>query len=358
MNSKFMNSSYKDDDVTILLKNINGLVTPLNIEERETLIQKGGHYSEMLPVEYTPSPEYMKIYEMALDNYSQNVSDAVATLSNKIIKAKGESVILVSLARAGIPAGILVKRYLEKFYKINVPHYGISIIRDRGIDHVAMKYILESNENARENILFIDGWIGKGAILNQLKEAIDLNPEYKGISSELAVIADPAHLVDLAGTYNDILIPSSCLNATVSGLISRTFLREDVISKDDFHGSLFYDNLLDEDVSNDFINTIESKFTKDFTETLKPSFNGISEVRLIAEEFNITNINHIKPSIGETTRVLLRRVPWKILISEDYKDKEIIKHILKLAQEKDVEIIYYPLKCYVACGLIKKIADI
>ena len=32
--------------------------------------------------------------------------------------------------------------------------------------------------------------------------------------------------------------------------------------------------------------------------------------------FNIKNINHIKPGVGdETTRVLLRRVPWKILVN-------------------------------------------
>ena len=44
-----------------------------------------------------------------------------------------------------------------------------------------------------------------------------------------------ANITDLCGTHEDILIPSSCLNATVTGLISRTFLRADIIGKNDFH---------------------------------------------------------------------------------------------------------------------------
>lgn len=96
-----------------------------------------------------------------------------------------------------------------------------------------MKYLL--GKYRPEQLLFVDGWIGKGAILNELKKDISA---YKGVSSDIAVIADPANVTQLCGTHDDILIPSSCLNSTVSGLISRTFLRDDIIGKDDFHGNL------------------------------------------------------------------------------------------------------------------------
>ena len=46
---------------------------------------------------------------------------------------------------------------------------------------------------------------------------------YEGVSADIAVVADPANVTELCGTHEDILIPSSCLNSTVSGLISRTF---------------------------------------------------------------------------------------------------------------------------------------
>ena len=43
---------------------------------------------------------------------------------------------------------------------------------------------------------------------------------------------------------------------------------------------------------------------------------GIDEVKKITQEFGISDINLVKPGIGETTRVLLRRVPWKVLIRQ------------------------------------------
>lgn len=352
-----METSYNKNDVEILLKNINGLVEPKDILEREKLIQNGAHYSEMLPVEYKPSLEYMKMYEMALQDYSECVALAVGVLSHKIVDKRGKNVVLVSLARAGIPAGILIKRYMKKYFDVDVKHYAISIIRDMGIDGVAMDYILKNHK--AEDILFVDGWIGKGAILGQLQEAM---ADYPNVSSELAVIADPAHLVELSGTYEDVLIPSSCLNCTVSGLISRTFLRKDVIGENDFHGALYYEDMKDEDVSYDFIDSIEKYFSPvesyENNADILQGDNGVVEVKKIADEFDIKNINYIKPSIGETTRVLLRRVPWKVLISEQHKNDKEVQHILKLAEEKNVEIVYYPLKCYKACGIIKKMADI
>ena len=44
-----MRSSYNEDDVILLLKDITGLVAPQPTQEREKLIQAGKHYSEMLP---------------------------------------------------------------------------------------------------------------------------------------------------------------------------------------------------------------------------------------------------------------------------------------------------------------------
>ena len=218
-----MRTSYSNDDVILLLKDITGLVKPQPTEERERLIQSGKHYSEMLPIEYVPTQKYMDVYKEALDKFSKPTAKAVGVLADKIINKKGKDVVLVSLARAGIPIGILVKRYIKLKYKISVPHYSISIIRGRGIDDNAMKYLLKQYKP--EQLLFIDGWIGKGAILRELEKDISA---YEGVSPEIGVIADPANVTELCGTHEDILIPSSCLNSTVSGLVSRTFLRDDI----------------------------------------------------------------------------------------------------------------------------------
>ena len=348
-----MRSSYSKDDVTILLKDITGMVKPQPTQEREKLIQSGRHYSEMLPIEYVPTQKYMEVYEQALLQYAKPVANAVGVLVDKIMQKRGKSVVLVSLARAGIPVGILLKRYIRYKYKQDVPHYAVSIIRGRGIDKNAMNYLLERYEPSR--LLFVDGWIGKGAILRELEKDLE---EYEGVSKELAVLADPANASDLCGTHEDILIPSSCLNSTVSGLISRTFLRSDIIGEKDFHGAVYYEELKDSDLSYEFIRTIEQEFCMENEEKQeKIPGTGMDEVIEIAKHFDIGDINLIKPGEGEATRVLLRRVPWKILIDERYQEDAQLGHLLRLAEEKEVPVEIYPLLHYKCCGIIKKVAD-
>lgn len=366
-----MRSSYKKEDVILLLKDITGLVKPQGTKERESLIQSGHHYCEMLPIEYVPTSQYMEIYKQALKDFAKPTAHAIGALADKIMKKRGRNVVLVSLARAGIPVGILLKHYLSRKYEIDVPHYAISIIRGRGIDNNAMNYLLERYQP--EHLLFVDGWIGKGAISNQLKEAVRAYPK---VSSDLAVAADPAYVTELYGTREDILIPSSCLNSTVSGLISRTFLRSDIIGEKDFHGAVYYEKLNKADLSYHFIEAIEREFEWETNEeTIKENLDigayraaekgmqqvlqccGIEEVKRIAKEYGISDIHLIKPGIGETTRVLLRRVPWKILINQKSRENYELAPIIRLAQEKEVPVEYYPLKNYKACGLIKKLAD-
>ena len=79
-----MFSTYRPEDVTILLKDITGMVEPQSTEEREKLIQSGRHYCEMLPIEYVPSKEYMDLFYESLKNYSKVTAEAVMDMA-KII---------------------------------------------------------------------------------------------------------------------------------------------------------------------------------------------------------------------------------------------------------------------------------
>lgn len=347
-------SSYKEEDVTLLLKDLTSKIEPMSTSEREKKIQSGTHYCEMLPIEKAPTEEYNSIYRELLDKYAKVNADAIARLCYKIIERRGSDIVLVSLARAGTTIGVLIKHYLKMFLGIDVDHYTISIIRGRGIDRNAMNYLLSKYKP--ESIVFVDGWTGKGAIYNQLKEALK---EYNGVSSELAVVSDPACVTDLYGTREDILIPSSCLNSTVSGLISRTILRDDLIGENEYHGYVYYSEFEGIDLTYDFISRIEKEFTSEVTpETNKIcSTLGLVEAMEIAKNYDIKNINLVKPSVGETTRVLLRRIPWKILINEKDKDSKYLKHILCLAKEKNVEVEYINLVHYKCVGIIKELED-
>lgn len=348
-----MRSSYHAEDVTVLLKDVTGQIEPLDTKTRERLIQSGVHYSEMLPLEYEPTAAYRRLYEESLANHAGTTALAVGTTAEKIWKAKRQNPVLVSLARAGIPVGILIKRYLERKYHIPVPHYTISIIRGRGIDQNAMAYLLARHRP--ETLQFVDGWIGKGAITRELKAAVSV---YPGVSPALAVLADPAGITPLCGTREDFLIPSACLNSTVSGLLSRTIRNDKLTGKADFDGAVYYTELESQDISNDFLEQVEQHMRSvenfDGNDEFTPNA-GLLEAKKIAEEFHVADLNLVKPGIGETTRVLLRRVPHLILV-RDKTETAYIGHILRLCEEKNVEVVEYPLACYRACGLIRDLS--
>jgi hypothetical protein len=299
----------------------------------------------MLPLERKLTESYVAEYYRALDEFAQETAEALVSVSEKIYSAKRATVVLVSLARAGTPVGVLIRRYLRRKYEIDAPHYTISIVRGRGIDRAAMRHILERHSAA--DIQFVDGWTGKGAILNELFAA---TAEFTGVQDRrklLAVLADPANVTDMCGTHKDFPIASSFLNSTVCGLMSRTVIRPG-IGKSEFHGVAFYDELRDEDRTYEFIERIEGCI--DFSD-----ISGPDEVRQIAEKFGVTDINFIKPGIGEATRVLLRRIPWMVLIAED-AEPQCVAHLIQLAKEKRVSVIRYPLRRYKACGIIKTLA--
>ncbi len=347
-----MPTSLRGEDGILLLKNITGKISPLSTKEREPLIQSGVHYSELLPAEYEPSAEYIRQYERGLAEWSEKTAQAVQAVAERIYAEKPHAAI-VSLARAGTPVGALIVRYLRRKYGVRLAHYSISIIRGRGIDQTAMRYILA--RHAPEDIQFVDGWTGKGAITRQLCEALT---DFPDVDCRPAVLADPAGVCDICGTCEDIFIPCACLNAVVSGLFSRTVLRGDLIFEGDFHGAAYFAELAERDRTYEFINAVENKMS--FENVTVPENgahgDGLRETREIAEKFGITDINLVKPGIGETTRVLLRRIPRMVLVRE--KGSPLTAHIEELAAEKGVEVREYPLKRYRACGLIKLLGDI
>lgn len=360
--------SYKQEDVIFLLKDLSDVNLERNNEDREVAIQTGIHYSEMLPVEYQPTPEYLQLFHDTLRESAKRIAYAVGIVSEIIVKKKGTRITLASLARAGTPIGVLIKRYVKAMHGVELPHYSISIIRGKGIDQNALQYMLQNHPG--NDIQFVDGWTGKGAIRKVLIEACQEMKSKYGIQldDDLAVLADPGYCAGTFGTREDYLIPSACLNSTVSGLMSRTVLRDDLIGPNDYHGAKFYKEWLNSDVSNLFVDTVEAHFqeiesdAKEEADRLLSSpqeravtWSGMKDIERIQREFGITDVNLVKPGVGETTRVLLRRVPWKILV--DRLDNPNLKHILLLAKDRHVPVEEYPDLTFSCCGIIKPLRE-
>lgn len=377
MNRKYKHGSYLSTDVEFLLKIID--IEETDINKKEELIQKNkSHYSEMISPEYVPTKEYIKVFNNSLDLYKSKVSENIIQLSNHIKNNFIKKPILVSLARAGTPVGVLLKRTLTNyFYNEEISHYSVSIIRDKEIDINAIKYILnkeknnyETEEECSKHIIFIDGWTGKGVISKELRKYIDIfNKEYNlSISSDLYVLADISGKAKFAATYEDYLIPSSALNSTVSGLMSRSILNKDFIKENDFHGAKYYKEFIKDDLSLYYINTILEEINRYYIQNKFKDFNFIMDDEIkrkeleikcdnfiieYKEKYSISNINYIKPGIGETTRVLLRRIPDKVII-KDKKDIRV-KHIIKLCKDKNVNLEYDKNIPYSAIGIIKEV---
>lgn len=359
-------TSYSPDDVTVLLKDFSGVMKPLSVEEREHAIDTGTHYSEMLPKEDPPSAAYAELYTKSLERSAKRVAKYIAHLATIMIQqcVRGKPII-VSLARAGTPVGILIKRYILQKFGVDCAHYTISIIRDKGIDVNAMKTIYQnevaSGTNYVENIFFVDGWTGKGAIKTQLAEAVVSlkagNECWRELHDWLFVLADPGCITPYCATRADWLLPSACLNSTVSGLISRSILNKYIdVAAGDYHGAVYFEEFEAIDQSNRFLDTITAEFPEIPGQPHAMFSNdnkGMSVVMEVCKAFHRDNCLKIKPGVGETTRVLLRRKPGFILFNNTVdKDDPDLAHIFELCKQKNVPYQDFPLGNYKVCGII------
>ncbi len=368
-------SSYAPEEVGWLLKDLSDVELEAPTEEREEAIQSGGaHYAESLPVEYQPSADYQALFRAALETSATRIARAVGAVTELVLAERGPDAVLVSLARAGVPVGILMRRWARHAHGLELPHYAVSIVRGRGIDTTALRW-LAANHDPKQAV-FVDGWTGKGAITRELAEAVKpwgSSPSLAagrcphrtesggGFDPEIAVLADPGGCVRTYGTRDDFLIPSACLNSTVSGLVSRTVLRADLIGPDDFHGGKFYRELAGADVSGLFLDAVEARFAEVAEEVAydvkvlqaadrSPTWEGWAAVERISEEYGIGDVNLVKPGVGETTRVLLRRVPWKILAQRGAGSD--LDHVRLLAEQRGVPVEEVDGLPYSCVGLI------
>ncbi|MDX2558647.1 phosphoribosyltransferase domain-containing protein [Streptomyces sp. TX20-6-3] len=359
-------SSYAPEEVGWLLQDLSDVELEAPTEEREEAIQSGGaHYAESLPVEYQPSDRYQELFHAALETSAARIARAVGTVTETVLAERerpGHRPVLVSLARAGTPVGVLMRRWAQARHGLDLPHYAVSIVRGRGIDANALRWLAAHHDPA--DVVFVDGWTGKGAITRELADAIKQFEAAEGVTGfdpEIAVLADPGSCVRTYGTREDFLIPSACLNSTVSGLISRTVLRADLVGPNDFHGGKFYRELAGADVSNAFLDAVAARFDEvgaavdaDVKELLAadrtPTWEGWAAVERISEEYGIHDVNLVKPGVGETTRVLLRRVPWKILAKRG-ADADLA-HVRLLAEQRGVPVEEVDELPYSCVGLI------
>lgn len=374
---EYGSGSYLASDVTVLLDIVDkDAVADVPVSQKEALIQSGQrHYSDMLTLENAPTAMHEQLYQQALAQGTTRTATDIVNLAYTLHHILQQTVslqrplILVSLVRAGLPIGVLLQRALadaDSSYALPSVHYGISIIRDRGLDTVALQMILDAHPESP--IIFVDGWTGKGAIYQELARSLDAfsdpnHPNFANIFHQgenvipLLTLADPAGVAWLAASEEDWLIPSGLLNSTVSGLISRSLYTE---PQSGLHRSVFYDNLVAVDHSLAFVDHIDStrralSTSPQYLQTFEqPRYQTADLIDMLAAEYDISNRNRIKPTIAEATRAILRRDPERILLATaDHPDTVLLRH---LCSERDINITVLGAKIlpYQAITLIKE----
>jgi hypothetical protein len=356
--------SYTADDVQFLLKPIAIEDTPVHI--KEALIQSGKkHYSQMLTHESLPPEHYLPLFYQALELNQQRMAEDLLVLAQRIVTTRPDGITLVSLARAGTPVGVLLKHVLKRYFNTEASHYSISIIRDVGIDQNALRHILQSHDP--KSLVFVDGWTGKGIIAKQLAASLLAFSITDGVSipADLYVLADLSGSAAVAATSEDYLIPSCILNATVSGLVSRSIYDPDTTAATDFHGCVYYHQFEQHDLSRYFIDKIlacvelawqqnQGTFEVGAHDRLQLQTISRSLLQWITEHYAISQHNYIKPGIGEATRVLLRREA-QVLLLQDI-DCEATRHLRWLAESRAIPIDIVSDLPYRAVALIRQLA--
>jgi hypothetical protein len=357
--------SYRPSDVEFLLKQIQiEFMEDLALKER--LIQSGKrHYSEMLTPERLPSERYMSLFHLAHRANLETLAKCSLTLAKRLYENYGDKIVIVSLARAGTPIGAILVHLLEAIFSIRPKHFSISIIRDRGIDKIALREILKRG-HAPESIAFVDGWTGKGVISRELKKSIASFNEEEGveIDSSLAVISDLSGTAEFSASSDDFLISSAILNSTISGLVSRSILNES-IGANDFHGCVYFEQFASHDLSRWFVDDVVSAAlawhgAHSFPEESPVESNALQNISKnflmsMRKRYGIEDINLIKPGIGEATRVLLRRFPERLIL-RDIND-ENTAHLIRLAKEKNTIIDIDARLPYRAASIIRSHHD-
>lgn len=351
--------SYDPRDVTFLLNPVTMAAT--NIAEKEAAIQSGRrHYSEMIAPEAIPDPAYLALYRSALARNGGRLAQDVASLAALLAqRSPGREVVLVSLARAGTPIGVLLARTLRAWGHSAV-HYSISIIRDRGIDPVALAHIAARHDP--RDAVFVDGWTGKGAIACELRASLIGSPH--GFAGYLAVIADPAGQADFAATDDDYLIASGLLNGIVSGLVSRSILNDRVVGPGDFHACVTYPQHAHADLSRAFVDTVGPMAAAARPHAITGHAGRREDLARECEHLLETLLartgtadrNRIKPGIAEATRALLRRMPERLLVRDP--NDEDVAHLIHLAAGHGIPVEPLGQAChYRAVAIIRSLGN-
>lgn len=328
--------SYLPHQVTCLFSPFTGSL--LSVEEKEGCLKNGVYYGDILSKEERPDAQYLAIFDQLSATLSHKLAQPVLQLADHFhtTRPSDRPIVLLSLARAGTPIGVVVADILRNRFGREVHHYSVSVLHKYGLDAHAMEHVLAHHE--AQDVVFLDGWVSQGRITRAVEESA---PRWN-VSPMLYCVSDPSGFQNAVATREDILLPSAVLNANVSGLLSRT-----VYNPDGFHFSETYQDFEDIDRTQAFITDMVNACNAQTViapRMVRPSSEQRVVARAQVEEFcrvHATDDSNIKVGIGEVSRSLLRRIPTLVVVDPSAVDEA--QHLLWLANQRNIELRVQPL---------------
>lgn len=325
-------STYRPEQVTCLLSPYHGPL--LDLESKEEALRSGAYYGDMLSREEMPGDEYLAIFDRQSEALAARLAPSVWRLANQIDAARAapQPIVIVSIARAGTPVGVVLTDVLRERHGRTVTHYSVSAIHKYGLDPFALAHLLA--HHAPADLVFLDGWVSQGRITRTIEESLADRPD---IDSTLFCLSDPSGIQEAAATREDLLLPSAVLNAAVSGLLSRT-----VQNPTGFHACAFYEDQRSVDRTQAFIETLIAAVrvcpAPDETPLVHRTIQRPLAQAQVAKWCHAhgTEPASIKAGIGEVSRSLLRRAPR--LVQVDCRAEAEAEHLFYLAKERNVPI--------------------
>lgn len=338
-------SSYSPDE-------IGWLVTDLSTLPDSAL---DGIRRDALGNEYEPSSQH---FERTLDlirRSARKIAYLVGVTSELALARRGPRLVLASAVRAGVPVGILMRRWMREYHGIEVDHFAMGVHRGRGVDPVALRWLADHYDPAR--VLFVDAWTGKGGVAQGLKASLQSPGVPDGFSPSLAVLTDPGHCTDLYGTRDDVLLPFAGMNSKASGLVSGAV----PVLADAFYVARFFHESIHADLSDAFLTIVTDEFaavakavSADWHERTRPDpvdRAGERATEAIARRYGVEDAALlVRPGFGETLRVLLSNYPGRLIVNREAGAD--LEYILELAERRGLPIDEMPGMPYACAGLM------
>lgn len=346
-------TTLKKEDGVILLEDAKEQAPMIRLEEKKFYDAKIPHYFSYVIQEVVTEQETEKMFLTVLEKSKFEVAKYIGRLAETIYEKKGKNLVVVSLIRGGISIGALITRYLRMVHGVTIPHYGIAMIKDIGLDLCALNIIYNLHPNPK--VQFVDGWTGTGGVAKALKKWVkEYNCRYgRNLDDSLATVSDTGRISSIYGTRKDILLPNSCLNAVLSGLISSVYYDDSKYYETEFFGGIYLEYLEKCDMTNRLLDEISACFSPVSSNEAKIDKPGYvaDMIQQMATDLGVTDARKIRPGYGETLRALLRSKVEKLVLADPQNQQNRV--LLAIAGEKKIIIVKYDKNEYCCAAILQ-----